>query len=697
MDQSWGEIMSTCKIHNFKLYNLEPKAIICLTYEPKNTRLALCRNDNSIEIWNVNDAPFLERTIVGHPESSVETVLWVNKRLFSTGLIGMVIEYDLGSLTPKYEVAVTGGAAWCMDVNKSKTQIAVGTEDGYINTFNVTEDYLIYDKIFDKQEGRILCIKWDITEQMIFTGSIDTVRIWNAVSGHAVHRMTTSRKEANKETIVWCLAVTDDNVIVSGDSRGILSFWDSGVGTMIESHQSHSADILAIAISNDMDTIYCAGVDPTVCSYSKITVKFSGRWIKGIERRLHEHDVRALVEANGKLYSAGVDGYLVQSSYPPKTMIKYPPFLQSPSVLISRKSRCVLLRYSNYIELWKLGSVSKKLQQYAKPGMIHQLQEEPVNLLKLKTKANESIISCAVTSDSKIIAYSTDSAIKLFNFDVRNGDPVLSRLEPGYLPLDKAHKMLFSPDDSRLVMVDSNKSENDEIKIIFMKNRMGTLNYEATIPAGEKLVDNVSLICFSPDGKYLVCADYLSNIAIYPIGKDLASEKPQTWWLPRYKCPPTAMAVQKRTLNLVVVYSDHKIVEYNIAKKEYTRFSRNLEEQLPKQWLSRAIPVSHVTFDPRNENVIIMHDNVIICVLDKTKTLPNAETKIPRLESGDSMDNSNHGAHTHPQGGFHVVKKYKNLVHLDWLVGDEMVAVELNPVTLTEKLPPSLKQKRFGM
>lgn len=55
-----------------------------------------------------------------------------------------------------------------------------------------------------------------------------------------------------------------------------------------------------------------------------------------------------------------------------------------------------------------------------------------------------------------------------------------------------------------------------------------------------------------------------------------------------------------------------------------------------------------------------MNDNTIICVIDKTKTtLHNAETKIPRLESGDSMDNSSHDANTQTQGGFHVVKKYK--------------------------------------
>lgn len=273
-------------------------------------------------------------------------MLWIGARLFSTGLNGSVIEYDLKRHSIKYKTSVTGGAAWCMDVNPQQTKIAVGTEDGYVNLFTVAEDSLIYERIFDKQNGRIMCLKWDRTGEFLFTGSSDTVRVWNAISGHAVHRMLTSRKETRKETIIWCLAVTEDNVVVSGDSRGVISFWDPTMGTLIESYESHTADVLTMTMSHDLNILYCAGVDPVVRSFTRVTMKNSGRaqWVKGIERRLHSHDVRALVDADGKLYSAGVDGYLAQSSYPPKVLVKYPPLLQPPAAILCPKSRCVLLR-----------------------------------------------------------------------------------------------------------------------------------------------------------------------------------------------------------------------------------------------------------------------------------------------------------------------------------------------------------------
>ncbi|CAD1474178.1 unnamed protein product, partial [Heterotrigona itama] len=685
--------MSTCKIHNIRFYNLEPRSVTCLSYELKTKKLTLARNDNSIEIWNIGNAPFVECMIPGHPECSIESILWVDQRLFSTGLHGMITEYDLKTLSIKSEVIVNGGAAWCIDVNHKKTRLAVGTEDGYINTFSILPDVLMFERIFDKQKGRILCIKWDNTGDMIYTGSVDTIRVWNAISGHAVHKMTTSRKEAKKETIIWCLAVTDDNIIISGDSRGCLSFWDPHMGTLIESHESHTADILAVTLSHDMNIVYCAGVDPVVRSFCKITMKSSGRpqWVKGIERRLHTHDVRALVEADGKLYSAGVDGYLAQSSYPPKVLIKYPPLLQLPCANVCRKSRCILLQYTNFLELWRLGSSTKVPSESIRPGMFHQLEEEPIKLLQLKTKREENILSCAINKDAKTIVYSTDSHVRVFNFDVIEGDPQLSRNDID-ISVTKVQKMLFSPNGKLFVTI-NNDGKNNVITLYKVeKKRLRHLGYFYT---NKEFIVNVGIACFSPDNKYFICADRVGRIAVYTINETASNDRPMAWLLPKYSCPPTAMACQKDTLNVVIVYSDHKIVEYNILQRQYTNFSNNLQNRLPKQWLARPFPITNIIFDPRNENIIIMHDDSTVYVIDKLNELSEKEIKIPKRENGD-VDDSNSVMSSQSQQVFQVLKKYKHLVYLDWLTDEELVAVEVNPMSLTEKLPPTLKQKWFG-
>lgn len=66
---------------------------------------------------------------------------------------------------------------------------------------------------------------------LLFAGSINTIRVWNAETGHAITRMCVLRKK--KQIIVWCLAILSDNTVVSGDSQGKLTFWDSKIGDQV--------------------------------------------------------------------------------------------------------------------------------------------------------------------------------------------------------------------------------------------------------------------------------------------------------------------------------------------------------------------------------------------------------------------------------------------------------------------------------
>lgn len=67
--------------------------------------------------------------------------------------------------------------------------------------------------------GRILCIAWEHNGEFLATGSMDAIRIWNVNTGHAIHKLNPGRCEANRPTVVWCLTVTNDFTIISGDSR----------------------------------------------------------------------------------------------------------------------------------------------------------------------------------------------------------------------------------------------------------------------------------------------------------------------------------------------------------------------------------------------------------------------------------------------------------------------------------------------
>jgi U3 small nucleolar RNA-associated protein 4 len=120
----------------------------------------------------------------------------------------------------------------------------------------------------------------------------------------------------------------DGDVIVSGDSMGLVKFWDAKTNTQIDSLQCHKTDILCLAIGpvslccsvlaskprrkeltlrafveQDGKSVYSSGVDQTVSEVQFASVRQGfarsgkqdvGRWIHTHSRRLHAHDVRAL-------------------------------------------------------------------------------------------------------------------------------------------------------------------------------------------------------------------------------------------------------------------------------------------------------------------------------------------------------------------------------------------------------------------
>lgn len=102
------------------------------------------------------------------------------------GLQGFLTEYDLRTLSRKNIASVTGEAAFCIDAHETKNQFAIGTEQGYINIFDVNGEDVLFNKFLDKQEGRILCLKFDETGNYVVSGSMDAIRVWDVHTGESV-------------------------------------------------------------------------------------------------------------------------------------------------------------------------------------------------------------------------------------------------------------------------------------------------------------------------------------------------------------------------------------------------------------------------------------------------------------------------------------------------------------------------------
>uniref|UniRef100_A0A1A9W3B5 WD repeat-containing protein 55 homolog n=1 Tax=Glossina brevipalpis TaxID=37001 RepID=A0A1A9W3B5_9MUSC len=571
-------------------------------------------------------APCLERVIPETPGNSVECMGWCGKRLFSSGLNGEVIEWNLQTLQPRVRQHVTGNTVWCLDINRECTELAVGTDEGYINLFDISDDQLLYKRLFDKQEGRILCCSYDATSEFLVTGSVGVVRIWNCRTGHAVNKMNIGGNKYNKaEAIVWSLKVLSDFTIITGDSLGNVTVWDGRMASQTEIHQVLKADVLALAVNEDEDKLICAGVEPNIRIYAKTLIKSKEatyyRWVKFLQRRVHDHDVKALVCAKNFIYSGSVDGYLGLSSVTKTTLTneKYGPFLKPPCVSVSSTLRLILLRYPNYLEIWRLGSPKKnsEFQDSNQRCQLLGLDKTPEKLVELKSKGEDPIVCSVLSPNGNWLCYSTLGAIRLFRFTINDGKGPckLRRIRDLPQKFGPSTHVCFTNDSKRLLLVSRTTNQIMIFAVLDGDDELNTgslppLDFIELIDTAKHIKDSIKLLTVSMCGSYIVAAANDRSIAVWSIyeGKHFK----HLLNLPRYNAATTALALHAELPRLVAAFADGKIFEYDLEEMCFTCSDVN---HFVKQ--SEHACITNICLHPRNPQILIMQTEAVMFVLEK--------------------------------------------------------------------------------
>lgn len=606
------------------------------------------RNDFSIEIWNLSKLPFLERTIPGNIESSVEAICWVGERLFSVGLSGDGIkEYDLKTLAIKRKILLTGESGICMDYNEKKGLIAVGTEEGILNIFDVKFDDLQFHRLLDRQDHRITCCKFDDNGDKLVSGSIDAVKIWNVQTGQVISKMSLGRADPNQSTIVWCIEMLNDFTFVTGDSRGKVIIWDGNLGSQIDYVHPSSVDIMCITVSEDRNSFFCSGVEQILRKFTKVTTKRAGseveQWVKSMKRsKLHSHDVIAMtVVCDDYIVSGGIDGFLTISSPDLKTFERFGPFLAQPFASSAEKCRLILMRYVNYLELWRLANpgelatennddsdeklfdddvdVLKNLTKQMKTSEIYEMTRHPEKLIEMHSKNHENIICSAISNDGNWIAYSTPSVCRLFCLKVQDNEkPILKLMKTSPEEFTACNQLIFSKDSQTLLSVKSDSTFS------FFKLYSDGFEHKETIDVSEHHSDLIHMVELSDCTKFLSLASLDNVITVWNIQRN-------KWnvikTLPKYSYPVTSMKIDSNHAKLVVAFADDKILELNLDTC-LMDFSANIIEN------SGIIghPIQSICLDPRREDALIFQKGDSIHVLTKetekvTKKKSKSESK----------------------------------------------------------------------
>ncbi|KAJ1800675.1 U3 small nucleolar RNA-associated protein [Coemansia sp. RSA 2399] len=519
------------QVHRCRFVDYVPQAINAIEYAPKSSirpYVAIGRANGDIELWQAKENLVHVKTIPGIVNGSLETLTWSHRtsltddelelfdtekerirfkmqlkekapRLFSAGLNSVIIEWDLGKLTPKTAVDSYGGAVWCMATNHAQTKLAVGTEDGHIRIFDILDDQLIYQHCFDKVNSRVLSLAWSHDDKTIVTGSADScVRIWDASTRRMCARMTLPR-EGRENTLVWAVTALRSGAIVSGDSRGHVVFWDPVMHVVQQDFKALGADVLCLACDADGNTVFASGVDPKITQFklfvggqfaaggsaggdskdnaSAIKRKINARnrkWQLAGIRRYHTHDVRALAVSShlktDLLISGGIDTQVTSCEarpFPNENPHRQPCFTPNSSIIsVAARGGLVLQRQETALKLWELGKaepISKSLGDQMESGQSLQVYERQKDLLRMNLKVKTNLLSSAISPSGSLVAASDAEGPKLYS--VVRGDDSTSEVRvrriksfppdnfvPEYSENRGAVQMHFTNDETKLVV-----------------------------------------------------------------------------------------------------------------------------------------------------------------------------------------------------------------------------------------------------
>lgn len=574
----------------------------------------------------------MDRSIRLGNSSKLEGLAWAGDRLFSVDLNGTLIEWNLLTMRPIHKQRPTGNALWCLDVNQANTQLAVGSEEGHINILNLENGELAYKSLFNKQQGRVLCCKFDLSGERLVTGSTGVVRIWDVAKGNTLHTMTLQERSAH----IHSLLVLRDNTIIAGDSLGYVTMWSGDNATQLETSKVLDSHVFALAINEEQNRLVCSGKNPPLIRVlSKTLIKREEStyecWIKFVQREAHQHTVNTLMVLGNRVYSGGQDGILCISPMDKVggPVTKYPPFRQGPVASVAPSENLMLLRYRRVLHLWRLGMSRPDETTHLRVGEFKglELEEAPQKLLAIKLSKREHIIASGISADSKWICYSTKYSLSISRLQL---DPlaVLS-LKGGPEELAPSSFIHFTKDNQMYLV----NFYNPVLSCFDLEDCEVKFRYK--VDMSEVIKAPIRHVQISPCGKHLAVAssDYL--ISVWQLLDTESQEAEHLYNLPRYEVGITAMALHANIGRLVVAFANARIVEYDLLQRHYISESTKCFVRTASQYPNKGI-----ILDERNPDVMIVYSDFTLYLLQSfsPKQKNQRQRKLKKTAHDDEED-----------------------------------------------------------
>ena len=668
--------MSQYKVHRVRFIDHKHKALNSACFDGKSSRLAVSLEDGSIEIQDADKDFMVDFVVPGQEGRTVEHLAWNQGRLFSGGLNGQIIEWDLTKLSPKYFEDSCGGPIWCLRFNHKGNTLAVGCEDGTVKLFKVMMHGLNYDKSVCKQAGRILSLAWSKDDSKIITGGSESaIKVYSVKNDRITSTISVSDNETRKRedeqetTKVWAIEVVDDFTLVTGDSNGNTQFWDGHTGTLMFGFKSHEADILTLAVKHD--EVYASGVDSKIVKFA-LTFKGTKTWSMIKHIRPSVFDIRALAifqspdTEQSYIVAAGMYPALFVTSTDSFAGMSNPvhSYYRQPATdvcQIASDANQIMYRSNKKLNLWQLETTD--------PVDFKNCEQ----ILELHSDSDDHIHASAISSCGSYLCYSTVQKTKFYQLQS-------SPLQPKrkYRSLPPLSKMLFTPDScymvgatfSKLLYLVDLKSENGI--------KMNVAKLDINLP--------FRFLHTSQNSKFICIVDAMSKIFFFEITEDGLVFHSQA---PSVSNKIISVAFHQDNSRLFIATSSREIFEYNVKEEKLLPWAQKLtESKVLNQFGPANKSLSQIVFNPDTPDELFLQCYNIFGKLNLNVKIEDEERDTEGEPAAKKIKPSVKASL------LKTTRAYRNIIHFSFNSKGEMIVVEI-PKSVKEDLPPSLKIKRF--
>lgn len=668
-------------VHRCRFVDYTPPTVTAVAFShrsdptrPSNSalRLAVGRSNGDIEIWNPRYNWVLETRLAGSRGRSIEGIVWAGEepRLFSIGGSTYVTEWDIRTGLPRVHYDCNAGIIWSIDASDDGTKLAVGCDDGSVVIVDVSggPGSVEHHMVCQKQPLRVLTVKWYKSE-MVVGGCADArIRCWGAQSESRGRIVSTMRVDKSKteSTLVWSImTLPQRGAIVSGDSTGLVKFWEVATSSLAQTFTSHDADVLALAADASGERVFSAGVDRKIHQFSLVaaTGKRASKWVHSYNRLLHSNDIRTLaihqsLHGPGLLVSGGIERSLVIQSVA--------GFHDGPykKIVISHQLANVCIHPAGMVFMWQ----DQTVKGWRTINGSHRL------VAKLAMADDANITHVAVNEAITLMAVATSTAVRLFRLQDDGHRFVVTKIrDPEFDVMVSGARYVTLRDDNLFVLTCDNE--------VYRYQVGDTISLVDELETGILWVKNMVV-----GPQFVVVAGFDGKIEVIPTnGKAYSLTKVTPY--------PHLISISSRNTVLILT-QDNRLLEFEVNGTESTlsAWSKRNSEFMPKAFTTLDDKPDGMFADSL-ANRIWIYGATWLCFFDLSQNLP--VTKSSNLMGGKkrARDGLEIEADDHSDS---LKQSQVDRLRHEILEDGEQVDAASTPFWFTTKYRPILAANSFG-